>query len=150
MFTDPTTPNLTDFYTFVTGQGVPTTSISSTSEYLSWSLAYGENIALYPPGNMPSILYVMAVYNLGLHHLLKVAQDVSGTFFTDSRATFGLLAFSAGPVISAEDGTTNDTLQPAEWMKTMTLQSLGLLKTPWGRAYLEYAQSYGPNIVGVS
>lgn len=150
-FVDPTTPNATDFYTFVTNQGVPTGDLPSTSEYLTWALAYGQNIALLPPPNMPSILYVVAVYNLGMHHLLKLAQDLAGyTYFTNARTQFGMLSFTAGPIVASADGATSETLLVAEWMKGLTLSALDLLKTPYGRSYMEYAQAYGPNIVGCS
>ncbi len=151
MFTNPTLPNATDFYTFVINQGVPTSDLPSTSDYLTWALAYGEGIALLPPSFMPPILYVMAVYNLGMHHLIKVAQDLPNQFyFTNARTTFGMLSFVAGPVAASADGATSETLVTADWMKDMTLSALELLKTPFGRSYLEYAQSYGPNICGVS
>ncbi|MHB8914742.1 MAG: hypothetical protein ACYC4K_02895 [Thiobacillus sp.] len=150
-FIDPTTPNAADFYTFVTNQGVPTADLPSTSEYLTWALAYGQNIALLPPPLMPAIVYVMAVYNLGMHQLIKVAQDIPNyTFFTNARTQFGILSFMAGPIVASGDGQTSETLLSADWMKGMTLSALDLLKTPFGRSYLEYAQAYGPNIVGVS
>ena len=150
-FVDPTTPNAADFYTFVTGQGVPTADLPSTSEYLTWSLAYAQNWALLPPPGMPAIVYVMAVYNLGMHHLIKVAQDVAGqTFFTDQRAAYGMMAFSAGPVVASGDGPTSVTLMAADWMKDLTMMALGLLKTILGQSYLEYAQAFGPNICEVS
>ncbi len=151
MFTNPTTPNLTDFTTFVYNQGVLPVNLPSTSEYLVWSLDYAGNIALAPPPAMPSIVYVMAIYNLGMHHLLKIAQDVTGSnFFQTQRQAYNLLSFTAGPVISSQDQATQTNLEVSEWMKTMTLSALDYLKTPWGREYLAYAQSYGPNIVGVS
>jgi hypothetical protein len=150
-FVNPTTPNLADFTTFVYEQGVPQVDLPSNSVYLTWALTYAENIALIPPGDMPSIIYVLAVYNLGMHHLLMIAQDVSGqTFFQAQRTAFMLLSFVAGPVSASGDQGTNQTLLVADWMKNMTLSSLDLLKTPWGRSYIQYAQSYGPNIIGVS
>ena len=151
MFVNPAIPNAADFYTFVTNQGVPTADLPSTSDYLTWALAYAENTALVSPPGMPAIVYVLAVYNLGTHHLLKVAQDLAGqTFFTTSRQQFGMLTFTAGPVVSSSDVTTSESLLSADWMANMPLQALGLLKTPYGIAYLEYAQMYGSNIVGVS
>lgn len=151
MFTDPTEPNLADFTTFVYDQGVPSVDLPSSSEYLVWALAYGQNIALLPPPLMPSIVYVIAVYNLGMHQLLKVSQDISpSTFFTTQRASYKLLSFSAGPVSSSTDQGTSSNLDVANWMEDIPLSALDYLKTPWGRSYLEYAQQYGPNIVGLS
>ena len=151
MFTNPTTPNLPDFTAFCYAQGVPTSDLPDTSPYLAWALDYGQALTLYVPPPLPSKIYVLAVYNLSFHRLLKIAQDQQGqTFFTDQRAAFSLLSFVTGPVASSGDVSTNQVLVVPEWMKNMTMATNDLLKTPWGRAYLEYAQSYGPNIVGVS
>lgn len=160
MFTNPSTPNLADFTTYVYAQGVPSADLPSNSDYLVWSLGYAQDVALQAaPGTGGSYVgtvltaapYVIAVYNLGLHHLIKIAQDVSpSTFFATQRANFKLNQFVAGPIIASADQSTSESLLAPDWMKTMTMQSLDLLKTPWGRMYLEYAQMYGPNIVGVS
>lgn len=151
IFTDPTTPNITDFTAYVYSQGVPQADLPTTSEYLTQSLTYAQSVALIPPLDMPSFLYVLAVYNLGLHFLLKTAQDISPyTFFTTSRTQFNLLSFTAGVVIGSGDQGTSDTLLAPDWLKGMTLSTMDYLKTPWGRDYLAYAQQYGSNIVGVS
>ena len=150
-FIDPTTPNLPDFTAFVMNQGVPAGDLPAGSEYLQWAFTYAASVALIPPPTMPPILYVLAVYNLGMHHLLLIAQDQpTYTFFTDARSNFNMLSFSAGVVSSAADQGTSASLYNPQWMQDLTLQSLGLLKTPWGRAYLEYAQMYGPTIVECS
>lgn len=150
-FIDPTTPNLADFTTFVLNQGVPSGDLPTGSPYLEWAFTYADDVALVPPASMPSILYVIAVYNLGMHHLLMIGQDQTGyTFFSDSRTSFGLMSFSAGVVSSSADQGTSTTLTVGKWMDDLPLQALGLLKTPWGRAYLEYAQMYGPTIVECS
>ena len=150
-FVDPTTPNLADFTTYVQNQGVSVAVLPVNSEYLTWALTYAENVALLPPALMPSIVYVIAVYQLGMHHLLKIAQDQPGqTFFTTQRTTYKLLTFTPGVVGAASDEGTAETLLVPDFMKGLTLSALDLLKTPWGRDYLDYAQQYGPNIVGVS
>jgi hypothetical protein len=160
MFVNPSMPNLTDFTTYVYAQGVSSTDLPSNSDYLVWALGYALNTALAPPptmggsyvnGALTASPYVMAVYQLGMHHLVMIAQDVSpSTTFTDLRTKYGFLTFTAGPIVSSEDQGTNETLMEVEWMKSMTLSAMELLKSPWGRMYLQYAQSYGPNIVGVS
>lgn len=216
MWTNPTAPNLSDFYTFAVNQGVPTadlpsgtlttvgidasgnlTTVSSTgtiavgmalvgtgintyiatwnsgtntgtvapapasavsapsaaaySSYLAWAFNVAMDVALVPPPGMPALIYVLAVYNLGMHQLLKIGQDQSGqTFFADQRKAFGLLSFKAGPVASSADQSTSETLVTADFIKGLMMQGLDQLNTPWGREYLAYAQSYGPNIFGVS
>ena len=151
MFTNPNTPNQADFTTFVYNQGVSTSALPTTSDYLTWAFNYAFNIALEVGSDMPGIVYSIAVYNLGFHQLLTITPDQNGqNYFTQARQSFNLLGFVAGVISGSSDEGTSQTIQTAEWMNTMTLSSLGLLKTPWGRAYLEYAQQYGPNIVGVS
>lgn len=150
-FSNPSAPNLADFATFVYSQGVPANDLPAGSEYLQWSFDIAMGVALIPPAAMPPILYVMAVYNLGMHQLLKIAQDQSGQlFFSQQRTAFKMLTFQAGPVGASADQATSNTLAVADFIKGLTMQGLDLLNTPWGREYLAYAQMYGPNIVGVS
>lgn len=158
-FINPSAPNLADFTTFVYAQGVASANLPPSSDYLIWALNYGGFVALIPPPGMPTVMivpdhappYVMAVYNVGMHQLLKIAQDISpSTYFSDLRKTYNFLSFIAGPIIASSDQSTGETLLAADWMKSMTLSALDLLKTPWGRDYLAYAQAYGPNIVGIS
>lgn len=150
-FSNPSYPNLADFYTFVINQGVPTADLASNSPYLQWAYNYAIAVCMPAPATMDSILYVLAVYNLGMHRLLMVAQDQPGqTFFTDARATYKLLVFTPGFVNSASDQGTSGGLITPDWMKEASIQTLNLIKTPWGQFYLDYAQSYGPNICDVS
>ena len=218
MFLNPTTPNLSDFATFVANQGVPaadlpsgtltTVSISTSgaltaasvsgtvtagmalsgpgvgpniylsawnsgtdtgtvspapaspvnasslttySPYLQWAFDVALDVTLVPPTCMPPILYVLAMYNLGMHQLLKIAQDQPGqTFFATQRQTFGLMSFKAGPIAATSDQSTSTTLVTPDFLKGLTIGQLGLLNTPWGRDYLDYSQMYGPNIDEVS
>jgi hypothetical protein len=135
---------------------VPTAAVSAStagtySPWLAWAFIGAEAVTLVPPSCMSPILYVMAVYNYGMHKLLKIGQDQSGqTFFTAQRAAFNLMSFKAGPVGASADQATSQTLVTPEFLKGLTIGDLDLLLTPWGREYLDYSQQYGPNIVGVS
>lgn len=154
-FINPSQPNLTDFYTFVTNQGVPSSDLPSTSEYLAWALNYAIEVALPGPQIGAGLAgyagsYVMATYNLGLHQLLKVAQDVSGNFFATVRQTYGLTSPKVGVVMASEDQGTSQTLVVPEFFSRLTLSDLDLMKTPYGREYLGYAQMYGSTIVDFS
>ena len=150
-FANPDTPDLADFTTFAYDQGVPTADLPTDSPYLQWAFTLASDTVLIPPGDMPPILYVLAVYNFGMHQLVKMAQDQAGQdFFANARKNFNLTAFSAGVLSATSDNGTSSTLTVPESMQNLTLQDLDLLRTPWGREYLMYAQSYGPSIVGVS
>ena len=150
-FVDPTTPNLADFITFCQGQGVTTSDLDPASPWFGYALTYAQNVALSDPCDIPSIMYVIAVYNLGLAQLIRIAPDTApSTFFADMRKQFNLLSFVAGVVSGSSDQATSQTLAVGEGLANLPLSAINLTKTPWGQAYLEYAQMYGPNIVDYS
>jgi hypothetical protein len=130
---------------------VEAASATAYSPYVGWAFTVACDITLIPPPCMPPILYVTAVYNYGMHKLLKIGQDQPGQlFFSQQRDAFNLLSFKAGPVASSSDNGTSSTLVTPDFLKGLTMGDLDLLNTPWGREYLDYSQQYGPNIVGVS
>jgi hypothetical protein len=135
----------------VPAAAISVASATAYSPYLAWAFGAAMAITLSPPPCMPPIEYVMAVYNYGMHKLLKVGQDQIGqTFFADQRTAFKLLSFKAGPVGASADQATSQTLVAPDFLKGLTMGDLDLLLTPWGRDYLDYSQAYGPSIVGVS
>ena len=71
-------------------------------------------------------------------------------FFAGLRQQFNLLSFTPGVVTTAGDLGTSASLTVPDAFKSLTMQDLDLLKTPWGRYYLFYAQKAGPTVVGVS
>lgn len=159
-FADPSTPNAADFLLFVREQGVLVAYLPDNSDYLTWALGYAQNICIPAPASLSQTYvgatlsaspYVLAVYNLGVHRLLMIAQDQDNqTFFTDQRKVFSLMSFTPGPIQSSADQSTSESMVVPDWVKMLPLQSLSLLKTPWGRFYLEYAQMFGPELFGVS
>ena len=151
MFATPATPNLADFTTFVYAQGIPPANLPADSEYLAWAFKYAIGVALVAPPDMPAPLYSLAVYNLGMHRLVQIAQDIPpSTFFADLRKQFGLLTPVTGIVRDAGDQGTSASLELPQWVSQIGILGLQLIKTPWGAYYLEYAQAYGTGIVGVS
>jgi hypothetical protein len=151
MFSNPSTPNITDFRAFVISQGVPDADLPTGSIYLQAAFDYADSLVIDPPPMLAPLLYVMAVYNLGMHYLLLTAQDEEDeTYFEDMRVKYKLLDFIAGPIVATSDQGTSSAMLASDWMKNMTLSDNDKTKTPWGRYYLMYAQSYGPSIVGVS
>lgn len=150
-FVDPTTPNLADFITYCEGQGVTTSDLPANSPFFQYAFNSAIDKTLIPPDDMPAIEYVLAVYNLGLHWLIKITPDQSpSTFFSAARTTYKLLSFTGGIVVAASDEATSSTLAEPEFLKGLTISALDLLKTPWGQQALDYQQQYGPNIVGMS
>lgn len=135
---------------------VSVNSAQAYSQWATWALNYALEVALTGPGNGPGMsgfagISIMATYNLAMHQLLKTAQDLPNqTFFAQIRQTYKLTSLVPGPVMASADQATSETLVVPEFFKTLTLSELDLLKTPYGREYLGYAQMYGPNIVGMT
>lgn len=71
-------------------------------------------------------------------------------FFTMARRGYKINSFAPGIVSSANDLSTGVGLVVPDFMRNLTLQNLQLVKTPFGRAYLEIAQQYGPTAWGLA
>lgn len=146
------TPTVAGFVTFVRdGMGISTAVLPDNSPYINYAFnASMANVSLqlttFPAGVAGFWTpYEMAVYNLGGDFLINYAPDQTGqTYFADARKAFGCLSFVAGVVASSYDEGTGETLATPDWVKTLTLSDLQRLKTPYGRTYLEIAQSLGP------
>jgi len=92
---------------------------------------------------MPQV-YAQMVYNLGGDTLINIAPDQPGqTFFVDLRKQFNCLGFVGGVIQSSGDESTNESMVVPEQIKMFTIANLNNLKTPYGRTYIGYAQSYG-------
>jgi hypothetical protein len=70
-------PNLIDFTTFVYNQGVAESSLPPDSQYLVWAYNQALPVVRLPGLNSSGLLYTLAVYNLGMHILLGLAQDLN-------------------------------------------------------------------------
>ena len=144
------TPNLTDFTAFVREvMMIDALLLPDDSVYLPIALNVAVNLTLNVP-TCGDVGYVWAVYNLGGHVIVTTAQDQSGrTFFASLREKFGINKFAPGVVQSTSDGGTSTSLSVPDGLSNMTIGDLGRMKTPWGLAYLEYAQDFG-SVVGLS
>lgn len=96
-------------------------------------------------------LYTLAVYNLAADRLINYAPDQPNqTYFSDIRDNLKIMLPRVGvPSASSDNGTAIGILNP-EFMKNLTLRDLQTLKTPYGRAYMEIALDYGPNLWGIN
>ena len=154
-FLDVSTPNLPDFLTFLYFNAqITQAALPILSPYPQYALTAAIDLVLCP-GAGGAILYVLAVYNCATHLLLGIAPDQPGqNYFTNTRSGagqgFALIAPSTGIVAASSDKTTSSTLASPDWAKGLTVSQLGFYKTPWGRDYLAYIQSYGPSIWGLS
>lgn len=89
-------------------------------------------------------IYTLAVYNLATSNMINFTPDQAGqSFWANLRTTFGTDSFSAGVVQSTGDQGTNTSLVVQKALENITLADLQLLKDPYGRRYLGFAQKYG-------
>lgn len=106
-------------------------------------------------------MYALAVYNLATDRLINFAPDQPNAdpmpgsnppqkFFAYARKEYNVYGFVSGAVQSTNDNGTGGSFVVPEQLNQLTLADLQNLKTPWGRAYLGIAQSYGPSIWGVT
>lgn len=111
-------------------------------------------------------IFVLAVYNLGGDNLINYAQDQSGAaiipgsvsdrnpnglpFFAFARYQWNINGFVSGVISETHDESTGSAFVVQEAAKQFTLANIQNLKTPYGRAYLAFAQSYGPSLWGMN
>ena len=94
---------------------------------------------------------VLAQYNLAADTLINYVPDQPGqTFFADFRKELGVNAISTGVVTESHDEATGSSFQVPDQFKELTLGDLQTLKTPYGRAYMAFAQKYGQTLWGRS
>lgn len=91
-------------------------------------------------------IYPLAVYNLGADILINIAPDVPGSgqrFMAKLREQYEILKPIAGAITTGSNEGSSATVLNPEFLKNLTQAQLQNLKTPWGRAYLGYANAVG-------
>ena len=153
-FAMPTSPNLADFQVFLGSVvQIPAAALPASSPWPAVALAQAIELVLCPPTG--GLSYTLAVYNCATHLTLLITPDQPGqTWFANARSNsstgFSLNAPPTGIVVSTSDETTSTTVVAPTWAAGLTATQLGFFRTPWGREYLGWQQTYGPNIVGLS
>jgi len=138
-------PSLDNYLAWLRSQGFTDAALPADSMFIA--LTYDASLltvndALVVGGPM---IYTLAVYNLAADMLVNWTPDQAGsTYFVDLRTAYGVFAFAPGVVTSSSDGGTSTSLQTPEFMSGLTMANLQNLKTPYGRQYLAFAQSFGP------
>lgn len=95
--------------------------------------------------------YAMAVYNLATDRLINYAPDIPDqTYWQDVRKDMNISTPAVGTVTASADQGSSVTVVSPEFLKTLTLADLQMMKTPWGREYLGIAQAFGPNLFGLT
>lgn len=157
-----TRPTLAGFILFIRNvMGINTTILPDNSDVIALAYAVALEIVNRQIRLASSLMYTLAVYNLGGDNIINYAQDlpdaakISGSdppqaFFAYTRAQWNVNGFVSGVVNSTSDEGTSVSLVVQKAAENFTLSDLQNLKTPYGRQYLAIAQKYGPNIWGLS
>lgn len=155
------TPSLAGFLLFIRNiMGISTAQLPDDAP--SIPVAYEVSLAvvnqflrLVPP------MYSFAVYNLAGDNLINWAQDPAGApdvpgstppakYFANARNVYKIFGFIGGVIQEAHDDNTGQSMAVPDSLKNLTIANLQMLKTPWGRYYMGIAQSFGPNVWGIS
>ena len=153
----PGAPTIGGFNEFITTvMQVPAAALPPGSPVIQWSFDFAYDWVNTGLAGVPSqsggwSMYTRAVYNLAADTLINWAQDPDAEpiykddlkYWAWLRKTYGVLNFVAGVVNSTSDEGTSASYQIPEQFKEMTIANLGNLKTPYGRAYLGIAGSWG-------
>lgn len=138
-------PTLTGFIAWVrTAMGISTGVLPDDSIWFVYAFNVSVAIVSTDLCAVNPLIYQLAVYNLGGDNLINYAQDTPPSmYFMDARASMKIASFTPGVVSAASDEATSDSLLNPEFMQMLTMANLQNLKTPWGRAYMGFAQSLG-------
>lgn len=152
-------PTQAGFTTFIRNvMGINATILPDDDPVIPAALTISEEIVNQVLACLSPILYTLAVYNLGADGIINYAQDQPDApvykndlpFFAYMRSSMNINGFVGGVIQSSGDEGTNESMVVPEAMKNFTMANLQQLKTPWGRAYMSIAQSYGPNVWALS
>lgn len=132
---------------------IPMGALPADSPYPGYALDQAIALVLDPPSGIAPVMYTLACYNGAAHILLAITPDQVGQIFFEnarSKAGYSLALPSTGLVQATSDQGTSASLSAPKWASHMTVGQLQFFKTPWGREYLSWQQSFGPNIVGLT
>lgn len=151
--TDP--PTLDGFTTWVRDvMGADTTVLPDDSIYLQYAYYVAIEIVNLQLQKASALIYRLAVYNLGGSNLINWAQDPLGSpivpgsepplqYWAFLRKQYGTANFVAGTISAAYDQGTGESIATVEGLTNLTIGQLQLLRDPFGRTYLGYAQAAG-------
>lgn len=137
-------PTVFSYTVWLRSLGFNTVVLPDGDPGIALTLAVAISICSTQLGAIDGDIYSLAVLNLATDRLINWQQDQTGqTFFKDLRADYKINTFVAGVVSAASDEATSTTLATPESLKHLTLMDLNNLQTPYGRTYLQFAQSLG-------
>lgn len=127
---------------------IPVGVLPDDSPYITTSYELSVQLVYCPlQGVGNGFIYVQAVYNLATDILVNIAQDQPGQtppdFWAQVREKYNIGTFVAGVIQSSNNVDTGQSMVVPEAFKELTIANLQNLKTPWGRVYLGFVQSWG-------
>ncbi len=135
----------------IAGNVVPTVNTTANATVIGTSLQLAEDSVNDSLSVASPDYYVLAVYNFAADRLVNYAPDQTGqTFFSTLRSNLKLSTFSGGVVSSTSDNGTSVSLLNPDQLKNLMLSDLQMIKTPWGRQYIEIAQKWGTTLWGLT
>jgi hypothetical protein len=144
------TPTIEGYTNWIrTIMGVPVEALADDSPYIPLSYNISVSTVNYYLGCVSGLLYTQAVYALGGDILCNIVQDDPdatppyNTYWSDLRAKLGVNNFTPGMINAANDEDTSAAILTPASLQNLTLADMQNLKTPWGRMYLQIAQSVG-------
>lgn len=160
-------PSLSEYKAWVnTYMGIPASALPADSAVLEDSYDFGVTV-VNPLLNLAGgFIYSLALYNFAGHWLVAWAPDQPNSYFPSPPAEppstvtdptkntgyfqwlrspqgFNLNAFVPGVIRASNDVSTGQSLVVPKQLETLGLMDLEMVKTPWGRMYLDLAQMAG-------
>lgn len=126
-------------------------AITATNNWVVTTLNVALSIVNRAIACVSSEVYAQAVYNLAADRLINFVPDQPNqTYWQDIRRDMKILSPALGvPTSGSDQGTSGSLLNP-DFMRKLTIADLQMLKTPYGRNYIGIAQSFGPELFGLS
>jgi hypothetical protein len=146
-------PTIAGYTAFLRSIGMSTAVLPDDSFSITLSFNIASTVVSDWLSQIDSDIYTICIYNLGADRLLYFAQDQPGqTFFANARGVNGynLNAFVAGVISSSGDEATNQSFAVPASLQNLTVLDLENLRTPFGRAYISYAQMLGQGLWGLT
>ena len=126
-----------------TGGATPPSASTANSPWVTWAYNQALALTLFIP-TVAGLSYTTALYNGAGHILLTITPDQTGqTFVQDQVKAYGLLAPSSGVISASSDQGTANSFTVPEQFTNFTVEDLNFFRTPYGRTFLAYHQSFG-------
>jgi len=145
-------PTLAGFQAFIlNNMGITVDVLPPTSAIVATALNLAQDVVNLQLRCASPDIYTLAVYYLAGSNIVNMAPDLPGApiymndlpFFAYVRKSWNIFGFAGGVIQSSSDVSTSESMVVQKAAEEFTLADIQLLKDPYGRKYLEFAQKYG-------